>query len=222
MTVIYSGLIFNKVQSCSSCASWYLVCPIRILTTNFHNWLQTSLSSWLWLMQPNTGRESLPIMLGSVWYPFLGTKTRTSTNLMVSRQFWQSENMSQTVTIDQIRLDTHPLHVFVPCFWCYNLSHAHFNDLQPPPHSFQITMPTGAIWTATKETAFVDFLIAIKAEAGDGGNFKTTTFQQATNHIANLHEHGPIKPTKIAHNKWSMVHWLLFLFIFQCSLFWCS
>jgi hypothetical protein len=53
--------------------------------------------------------------------------------------------------------------------------------------------------------AFVDFLVDNKSEAGDGRNFKAPTFQQAANHIATLHEHGPIKTTKIAHNKWTMV-----------------
>jgi len=75
-------------------------------------------------------------------------------------------------------------------------------------------MPTGAIWTAAEETAFVDFLVDNKSGAGDGGNFKAPTFQRAANHIATLHECGPIKTAKIAHNKWTTVCLLLFLFIF--------
>jgi len=114
------------------------------------------------------------------------------------------------------------LRVFAPCPLCYNLSHAHFQDLQPPPHSLQTTMPTGAIWTAAEETVFVNFLVDNKSGAGDGRNFKAPTFQQAANHISTLHERGPIKTAKIAHNKWTTVCLLLFLFVFWCSLLSCS
>ncbi|KDR65022.1 hypothetical protein GALMADRAFT_82385 [Galerina marginata CBS 339.88] len=63
-------------------------------------------------------------------------------------------------------------------------------------------MPAGAVWTAPEETALVDFLGDNKAEAGDGGNFKSTTFQRAVSHIAPLHERGSIKTVKSTRSKW--------------------
>ncbi|KAF8808362.1 hypothetical protein BYT27DRAFT_7096815 [Phlegmacium glaucopus] len=63
-------------------------------------------------------------------------------------------------------------------------------------------MPAGAVWTTAEETALVDFLEDNKAEAGDGGNFKTTTFQQAVSQIAPLHEHGLVKTVKSTCTKW--------------------
>ncbi|KAF8816147.1 hypothetical protein BYT27DRAFT_7221677 [Phlegmacium glaucopus] len=63
-------------------------------------------------------------------------------------------------------------------------------------------MPAGAVWTAAEETALVNFLEDNKAEAGDGGNFKTTTFQWAVSQIAPLHERGLVKTVKSTHTKW--------------------
>ncbi|KAF8808573.1 hypothetical protein BYT27DRAFT_7096381 [Phlegmacium glaucopus] len=58
-------------------------------------------------------------------------------------------------------------------------------------------MPTGVVWTTAEETALVDFLGDNKAEAGDGRNFKTTTFQRAVSQIAPLHEHGGLHTVTI-------------------------
>lgn len=66
-------------------------------------------------------------------------------------------------------------------------------------------MPAGAVWTSAEETAFVDYLVDHKAEAGDGGNFKTTTYQRVISHIAPLHESGAIKTVKACRNKWTAV-----------------
>ena len=82
-----------------------------------------------------------------------------------------------------------------------------------PHHSLQPTMPAGAIWTAPEETALVEFLVNNKAEAGDGGNFKTSTFQQAVSHITTLHERGPIKTIKSTWSKWISVNLSTFYFI---------
>lgn len=51
-------------------------------------------------------------------------------------------------------------------------------------------MAPSAYWTADEELAFVDFLVAHKAEAGDGANFKAATFQKAAQHLAPLLERG--------------------------------
>lgn len=66
-------------------------------------------------------------------------------------------------------------------------------------------MAPSAIWTVAEETAFVDFLIDNKAEAGDGGNFKNATFQRAATVIAPLCERGAAKTVKSCQNKWASV-----------------
>lgn len=66
-------------------------------------------------------------------------------------------------------------------------------------------MPAGAIWTVREETAFIDFLVDNRAEAGDGGNFKTPTYQRAVAHISQLHERGAVKTVKTCRNKWTTV-----------------
>ena len=66
-------------------------------------------------------------------------------------------------------------------------------------------MPAGAVWTSAEETALVEFLVENRSEAGDGGNFKSPTFQQAVAHIAPLLKEGPVKTVKSARNKWTAV-----------------
>jgi len=66
-------------------------------------------------------------------------------------------------------------------------------------------MPAGAVWTSAEESAFVDFLVDHKAEAGDGGNFKTTTYQRVVGHLAPLRQRGAIKTVKACRNKWTAV-----------------
>ncbi|KAF8156548.1 hypothetical protein B0H34DRAFT_859325 [Crassisporium funariophilum] len=54
-------------------------------------------------------------------------------------------------------------------------------------------MPAGAVWISAKETSLVDVLLDNKLEAGDGGNFKTTTYQRAVTHITPLRKRGVVK-----------------------------
>lgn len=67
-----------------------------------------------------------------------------------------------------------------------------------------------AIWSSAEESAFVGFLVEHRAEAGDGGNFKTGTFQKALGHIAPFHERGGAKNVKTLRNKWTSVRLSLF------------
>lgn len=66
-------------------------------------------------------------------------------------------------------------------------------------------MPPSAHWTTAEELVFVDFLVANKAEAGDGSNFKAATFQKAANHLAHLLERGAAKNAKSCGNKYCAV-----------------
>jgi erythromycin esterase-like protein len=43
--------------------------------------------------------------------------------------------------------------------------------------------PEKAFWNKEETTALVDYLHTHRAEAGDGGNFKTVTFQAASVHL---------------------------------------
>ncbi|PPQ97013.1 hypothetical protein CVT26_006439 [Gymnopilus dilepis] len=63
--------------------------------------------------------------------------------------------------------------------------------------------PQHASWTSAEESAFVDFLFEHRAEAGDGGNFKATTFQKALTHIAPFFKRGAAKSVKNLRNKWN-------------------
>ncbi|PPQ79922.1 hypothetical protein CVT25_002996 [Psilocybe cyanescens] len=67
-------------------------------------------------------------------------------------------------------------------------------------------MSPPATWTPAEETELIDFLVDCKTEAGNGGNFKKTTFQQAVTHIAPLLQHGPAKTVKGCQNKWAGFH----------------
>ena len=76
-------------------------------------------------------------------------------------------------------------------------------------------MAQKALWTAAEEQALVEFIVDHKAEAGDGGNFKQATFQQAALHLAPLHQRGTAKAAKTCSNKYSAVcH--AFLSIYFC------
>jgi hypothetical protein len=66
-------------------------------------------------------------------------------------------------------------------------------------------MAPSATWTTVEETKLVDFFVANKAEAGDGGNFKKATFQFALAVITPFHDHGAAKTVKSCQNKWAMV-----------------
>jgi len=64
---------------------------------------------------------------------------------------------------------------------------------------------TSASWTPAEETAFVNYLYDHKAEAGDGGNFKIVTFQNAFPIISPLWVKDAKKIVKGLQNKYSMV-----------------
>ena len=75
-------------------------------------------------------------------------------------------------------------------------------------------MATSAYWTASEELTLIKFLVAHKAEAGDGGSFKATTFQKAAKHLAPLLECGAAKNVKSCGNKYCVV-----THIFRLSMF---
>lgn len=62
-----------------------------------------------------------------------------------------------------------------------------------------------AHWIPSEELALIDFLIAHKAEAGNGGSFKATTFQKAAKHVSPLLERGAVKNGKSCGNKYCAV-----------------
>ncbi|KXN90442.1 hypothetical protein AN958_04114 [Leucoagaricus sp. SymC.cos] len=60
-----------------------------------------------------------------------------------------------------------------------------------------------AVWTLAEENAFVDFLVEHKSTAGDRGNFKASTLQQALPVIAVHYQSGAAKTVKSLQNKWA-------------------
>jgi hypothetical protein len=62
-----------------------------------------------------------------------------------------------------------------------------------------------AIWNHTEITAFIDYLVAHKSEAGDGASFKSSTFIGALPVLAPLRTAGPVKTVKMCKGKWQMV-----------------
>lgn len=62
-----------------------------------------------------------------------------------------------------------------------------------------------AIWNDAETLAFVDYLWEHRAEAGDGGNFKDTTFNGAADHIAKHWTTGAAKTGKRCRTKWGGV-----------------
>lgn len=61
------------------------------------------------------------------------------------------------------------------------------------------------LWTVAEEKVLVDFLHENRSEAGDGGNFKKTTFQRAAEHLGPLAVNGHTKDVKGCQNKWAAV-----------------
>jgi hypothetical protein len=66
-------------------------------------------------------------------------------------------------------------------------------------------MLPSAVWTPAEEIVLLDFLVDNKAEAGNGGNFRKTTFQRASESISHLCQRGAVKNVKSCQNKWAMV-----------------
>ena len=66
-------------------------------------------------------------------------------------------------------------------------------------------MPAANTWTSAEEVALVAFLHDNRAEAGDGGCFKKSTFQRAAQDIASVRGNGQAKDVKSCQNKWTAV-----------------
>lgn len=79
-------------------------------------------------------------------------------------------------------------------------------------------MAPAAQWTRKEEAAFVDFLVAHRAEAGDGCNFKAATFQRAAQSIAPLLQRGGPKTAKSCGNKYCAVRLMYLYFIWAKTL----
>src|ERR1700727_491346 len=62
-----------------------------------------------------------------------------------------------------------------------------------------------AHWNEAETPALINFLVEHQGEAGDGGNFKTSTFQKAATAIESLKTTGPPKTYKMCKTKWSAV-----------------
>ena len=65
--------------------------------------------------------------------------------------------------------------------------------------------PTAAQWTLSNEKLLVDFLHEHRAASGDGGNFKTATFQAAASVVEAKQTIGGPKTKKACQNKWAAV-----------------
>jgi hypothetical protein len=65
----------------------------------------------------------------------------------------------------------------------------------------------GTSWLASDESALISFLVAHKAEAGDGFNFKNTIWKAAALHMmAYTEKGGPKIASACKKNKWAQVH----------------
>jgi hypothetical protein len=64
-------------------------------------------------------------------------------------------------------------------------------------------MPAANTWISAEEVALVAFLHDNRAEAGDGGSFKKSTFQRAAQYIASFRGNGQAKDVKSCQNKWT-------------------
>jgi hypothetical protein len=65
-------------------------------------------------------------------------------------------------------------------------------------------------WTEVDESALVDFLIAHKAEGGDGMNFKPSVWSAAAEHMRPLTTKGGPKNARKCKAKWHRVHLIHF------------
>ena len=65
-------------------------------------------------------------------------------------------------------------------------------------------------WSAANETAFIDFLIAHKAEAGNSLNFKPSVWTAAAEHMQLLTTKGGPKHAEKCKAKWGRVHHIYF------------
>ena len=62
-----------------------------------------------------------------------------------------------------------------------------------------------AIWLSSDEAALIEFLLARKAMAGDGFNFKNATWTAAATYMVSYTEKGDPKTAPVCKNKWTRV-----------------
>jgi hypothetical protein len=62
-----------------------------------------------------------------------------------------------------------------------------------------------AHWFGSDEAALIEFLVARKAEVGDGFNFKGTIWTAAATHMVAYTEKGDTKTAIVCKNKWARV-----------------
>ena len=60
-------------------------------------------------------------------------------------------------------------------------------------------------WNEAETATFIEYLWEHRSEGGDRGSFKDVTMRAATEHIADKHTAGPVKPLKHCKTKWSAV-----------------
>ena len=64
---------------------------------------------------------------------------------------------------------------------------------------------SNANWNIDETNELVQYLWDHRAEAGDGGNFKSQTLTAAMQHITPYHSQGPVKDVKHVKRKWTAV-----------------
>ena len=64
---------------------------------------------------------------------------------------------------------------------------------------------SNANWNIDETNELVQYLWDHRAEAGDGGNFKSQTLTAAMQHITPYHSQGPVKDAKHVKRKWTAV-----------------
>ena len=69
-------------------------------------------------------------------------------------------------------------------------------------------------WSQDNEIAFIDFLIAHKAEGGDGLNFKASVWTAAAEHMRPLTTKGGPKNPDKCKAKWGRVRHMFFMYFY--------
>jgi hypothetical protein len=67
-----------------------------------------------------------------------------------------------------------------------------------------------AHWTTIDEDKLIVFLVEHKAAAGDGGNFKKTTWTAASEHLKQFTTKGGVKGAEACKSKWTRVRQFTF------------
>jgi hypothetical protein len=117
--------------------------------------------------------------------------------------------VSMTVTLTEFEITIHRLSVIMDARqlrrrWAGALAittlcvqFTTFIMAQPPKEK--------ANWNEQEVTALINYLYEHRAEAGDGGSFKNTTFNAAAAHIGPFLTQGPPKTAKRCKTKWMAV-----------------